>query len=291
MPEQPSVKILDKALRILQLFGQRQTEWGVAALAREVAIPKTTVYRILRVLQQHGFLIQDPDTRRFRLGLSVLELGRRAYEGIELRRVAQPVMERMAALSGETVLLSVLDPDRQYVVCIERVQQRAGLRLILEVGATAPLYAGCTAKALLAFLPEEEIDAVIARGLPAVTPHTITDPDRLRADLAEVRRNGYAVSFEETDVGVAGISVPVRDHLDHVIASLSISGPITRINQENIDHFVDLGRQGARRIGAELGHQPSAALVQRENGSGHGATGEPFVAYAGHSNPITRAAL
>src|SRR3712207_2883869 len=90
MAEQPSVKILDKALRILQLFGQDQTEWGVAALARETDMPKTTVYRILRVLQQHGFLAQDPDTRRFRLGLGILALGRRAYEGIELRRVARP---------------------------------------------------------------------------------------------------------------------------------------------------------------------------------------------------------
>src|SRR5215208_554515 len=254
VPEQPSVKILDKALRILLLFGQRQPEWGVAALAREVGIPKTTVYRILRVLQQHGFLIQDLDSRRFRLGLGALELGRRAYEGIELRRVAQPVIEHLAAVSGETVLLQVLDPERQRVVCIERAQQRVGLRLILEVGATAPLHAGCSAKALLAFLPEEEIEAVIAKGLPAVTPHTITDPDELRRDLAEVRQNGYAVSFEETDLGVAGISVPVRDHLDRVIASLSISGPITRINQANMGTFVELGRQGARRIEAELGH-------------------------------------
>jgi DNA-binding IclR family transcriptional regulator len=291
MTEQPSVKILDKALRILLLFGQRQPEWGVAALAREVEIPKTTVYRILRVLQQHGFLIQDPDTRRFRLGLTVLELGRRAYEGIELGRVAQPVMEHMAALSGETVLLQVLDPERQHVVCIERVQQRVGLRLILEVGATAPLHAGCSAKALLAFLPDEEIEAVIARGLPAVAPGTITDPERLRRELATIRRNGYAVSFEETDLGVAGISVPVRDHLDRVIASLSISGPITRMNQENIDKFVELGREGAQRIAAALGHQPSAALERREQVGRRSPNGGSALALAGHSSPITRAAL
>jgi IclR family transcriptional regulator, KDG regulon repressor len=289
--EQPSVKILDKALRILLLFGQRQPEWGVAALAREVGIPKTTVYRILRVLQQHGFLIQDLDSRRFRLGLGALELGRRAYEGIELRRVAQPVIEHLAAVSGETVLLQVLDPERQRVVCIERAQQRVGLRLILEVGATAPLHAGCSAKALLAFLPEEEIEAVIAKGLPAVTPHTITDPDELRRDLAEVRRRGYAVSFEETDLGVAGISVPVRDHLDRVIASLSISGPITRINQVNVDTFVELGRQGARRIAAELGHQPSAALYEGELVMPRAVDEPTPMPHNGHSRPSTRAAL
>jgi DNA-binding IclR family transcriptional regulator len=291
MSDQPSIKILDKALRILLLFGQRQPEWGVAALAREVGIPKTTAYRILRVLQQHGFLVQDVDTRRFRLGLGVLELGRRAYEGIELRRIAQPVMEQMATLSGETVLLQVLDPERQRVVCIERTQQRVGLRLILEVGATAPLHAGCSAKALLAYLPDEEIEAVIAAGLPAVTPHTITDPDRLRRELAEIRRNGYAVSYEETDLGVAGISVPVRDHLNRVIASLSISGPITRMNQANMSKFVELGRQGAQRIAAELGHRPSAMSAEPELGERRTPTEAMAVPQNGHSRPRTRAAL
>jgi len=118
MAEQPSIKILDKALRILQMFSRDQPEWGVAALAREADMPKTTVYRILRMFQQHGFLVQDPVSRRFRLGLGILALGRQAYEGIELRRVAQPIMEQIAALSGETVFLQVLDSDRQRVVCI-----------------------------------------------------------------------------------------------------------------------------------------------------------------------------
>src|SRR5215203_2719820 len=260
MAEQPSIKILDKALRILQMFSRDQPEWGVAALAREADMPKTTVYRILRMFQQHGFLVQDPVSRRFRLGLGILALGRQAYEGIELRRVAQPIMEQIAALSGETVLLQVLDSDRQRVACIERVQQGAGLRLILEVGAMAPLHAGCSAKALLAFMPEEEIEAVIARGLPAITSQTITDPDHLRRELAQIRHEDYAISFEETDLGVAGISVPVRDHLDRVIASLSISGPLTRMNRANIRKYIELGRQGAHRIAAELGHQPSVTL-------------------------------
>lgn len=259
MAEQTSIRILDKALRILLLFGRDQMEWGVADLARKTEMPRTTVYRILRVLQQHAFLVQDPTTRRFRLGLGALELGRHAYKGIELRRVAQPIMEHIAAESGETVLLQVVDAERRQVVCIERVQHGAGLRLILEVGATAPLHAGCSAKALLAYLSDTEIEDVIAHGLEAMTPHTITDPAELRREMAEIRRTGYAVSFEETDLGVAGISVPIRDHLDRVVASLSISGPLTRMHQQNIDRYVELGREGAARIAAEMGHLPETA--------------------------------
>jgi DNA-binding IclR family transcriptional regulator len=258
--EQPSVRIVDKTLRILRLFGERQMEWGLGALAREVGIPKTTVYRILRVLQAHGFLVQDADTRRFRLGLAALELGRRAYEGLELAHVARPVMEQLALASDETVLLQVVDREQMRVVCIERVQQRSGLQLILEIGATAPLYAGCSSKALLAFQPSAVIENVIAQGLRPVTPNTITDPAHLRRELDDIRRDGYAVSFEETDVGVAGASAPVRDLAGRVLASLSVSGPLARVNRENIGRYVQFACEGAEQISRRLGHRESAAL-------------------------------
>jgi DNA-binding IclR family transcriptional regulator len=257
MAVQPQVKILDKALRVLMLFTPEQSEWGVTAVAREVEMPKSTVHRILRVLEQNAFLSQDPDTRRFRLGLAVLELGRRAHEGLELRRIALPIMEEVATLSGETVLLQVVSPEGDRVVCIERVQHRQGLRLILEVGATAPLYAGCSSKVLLAFMGEDAIEEVLRGDLHPMAPHTPTDPAQIRAQLAEIRRDGYAVSFEETDEGVAGASVPVRDHLGRVVAGLSISGPLTRVNQETIDRYVEIALEGARRIAAALGHKPS----------------------------------
>ena len=142
MAEQPQVKILDKALRVLMLFTPEQPEWGVSALSREVGMSKSTIHRILRVLEQHAFVTQNADTRRFRLGLAGIELGRRAQAGMELRRVALPIMEQLSATSGETVLLQVVSHEGDHVVCIERVQQGRGLRLILDVGSTAPSVCG-----------------------------------------------------------------------------------------------------------------------------------------------------
>jgi DNA-binding IclR family transcriptional regulator len=257
MADQPQVKILDKALRVLMLFTPEQPEWGVTAVARSVDIPKSTVHRILRVFEQHAFLTQNSDSRRFRLGLAGIELGRRAQEGLELRRIALPVMEHISAVTGETVLLQVLSPEGDQVVCIERVQQRSGLRLILEVGATAPLYAGCSSKVLLAYRTREEIERVLRKKLRAITPHTITEPAKIRAQLAEIRRNGFAVSFEETDEGVAGVSVPVRDARDSVIAGLTISGPMARVTKSTVVRFTGVALEGARRIAAELGHHSS----------------------------------
>jgi len=262
MSDQPQVKILDKALRVLMLFSPEQPEWGVSAVSREVGMSKSTVHRILRVLEQHGFLTQNADTRRFRLGLAGIELGRRAQAGMELRRVALPIMEQLSQMSGETVLLQVVSPEGDRVVCIERVQQRRGLRLILDVGSTAPLYAGCSSKVLLAYLEKEAVDTVLKGRLRPLASHTTTDPAQIRAQLAEIRRNGYAVSFEETDEGVAGVSVPIRDARDRVVASLTISGPLTRVNAATIDHYTGIVREGARRIAAELGHQPSRTATR-----------------------------
>lgn len=251
-PAPSPVKILDKTLRILQLFGPESPEWGVTELAAHAGMPKSTVYRVLRVLLLHEFLAQDAVTRRFRLGIGALELGRRAYEGMELRQVALPVLNRLAALSGETVTLQVLNQQADQVVCVERAQRQSGLRLIMEIGSTAPLHAGSSSKALLAYLPPERIEAVIRRGLPALTSHTITDPQQLRADLAETRRRGYAVSFGETDEGAAGISVPVFDRHGDAVASLTIAGPITRMNQASMLKYVDLALDGARQIAQDL---------------------------------------
>ncbi len=115
--------------------------------------------------------------------------------------------------------------------------KRRGLRLILDVGSTAPLYAGCSSKVLLAYLDKEAIDSVLKGRLRPLASHTTTDPTQIRAQLAEIRRNGFAVSFEETDEGVAGVSVPIRDARDHVVASLTISGPLTRVNAATMDHY------------------------------------------------------
>ena len=295
MAEQPVLKTLDKALRILRFFDNDHQEWGIAELAREANIPKSTAYRILRVLEYHGLLAQDPNSRRFRLGLGALELGWHAYEGLELRRIAQPIMERIASESGETVLLSVLNTDQDRAVCIERIQQRSGLNLVLDVGATLPLHAGCTSKALLASLGEEKVEEVIARGLTAVTQHTITEPDQLRLELEKIRLAGYALSSEETDEGVAGVAVTVRDHFDRVIAALAISGPITRVGGKNIKQLTELAKDAASDMEAALGRPSSdvRARRRRQEPSQRSAARPPQAGndQGSYSKPMTRAAL
>jgi DNA-binding IclR family transcriptional regulator len=262
-----SIKILDKTLRLLSLFNAGCPEWGVTELAERSGLPKSTAYRILRVLLDHELLAQDPVSKRFRLGLGSLELGRRAYEGLDLRDVALPVLRLAAERSGETVTLQVLNTSRDRVVCVERVQQSSGLHLIMEVGNTAPLHAGASSRALLAFLPPTEIERVLEGPLEPLTIHTITKPALLRDELELVRSQGYAASFEETDLGAAGVAVPILNGHGAAIASLTIAGPVTRLNRDTYQTFVQLALDAAAEIGRAQTLREAFGAKTTSNGS------------------------
>jgi DNA-binding IclR family transcriptional regulator len=276
-----SIKILDKTVRLLSVFSSEQPEWGLSELSVAVAIPKSTTHRILRVLTQHEYLAQDAITGRFRLGLAALELGFRAHAGIELRRVALPVLQHLTAVSRETVLLIVPSATRTEAVCVERTESREGLQLILDVGRHVPLHAGASSKVLLAYMTEKEIERVVARGLARVGPRTITDVLLLRRDLATTRRRGYAWSVEETNEGVAGVAVPLFDRSGQIAAGLSVVGPRGRFTTQRVPWLLALIRDGAtdiaRRSGLTtlrpLSGTPAAAEAPLRAPNGTRATG------------------
>ena len=252
-----SIKILDKTFRILAAFTPRVPVWSLRPLAGEVGLPKSTVHRILNVLEASRYVAREGEAARFRLGPAALELGRRAHVSTDLRQVALPVLGRVAHESGETAFLLVPNRTRDGAICIERVESRLDLRLIAEIGAQVPLHAGASAKALLAFMAPEEIDAVIAHGLRRLGPGTITNAGALRRDLARTRRRGWALSVEETNEGATGVAVPVFGPGGEVAASLAIAGPLTRFTRQRRVRFVALARGGAAEIARMLGTEPN----------------------------------
>jgi DNA-binding IclR family transcriptional regulator len=258
-----TIKILEKTIRLLAAFSPARGEWGVSELSAELGLPKSTVHRIARVLAAHHYLSRAPGTGRLRLGLAALELGRTAQEGLELARVSHAVLERLAAESGETVLLMVLDETRDRAVCIARAESRMHLRLILEVGTSAPLHAGSSSKVLLAHMAAEEIERVIAAGLPRLARGTITRPDVLRRDLAQTRVRGYARSVEETNEGAAGLAVPIFDARGGLLAGLSIVGPLARFGERQVPRLLHLAHRGVGEIRRALGLPPLAGPSRR----------------------------
>lgn len=246
------LKTLERALNILLRFDIDHPEWGVSELHRVVGVPKSVVARVLGVLEAHGLLKQDPITRKYRLGVRLFELGRLVVDQMDLRKTAIPVMNRLAQLTGETILLSI--EDDYYQVCIESVSSRQNINVASRPGTRILLHAGASAKVLLAFMPPEERREYYDRfGLPRFTPYTTVDEGALEAQLEEIRQRGYAITFEERDLGTAGVSAPITDYTGRVIASLAIVGLKPRFTEERVPEFVRLVTETARAISSELG--------------------------------------
>lgn len=243
------IQVLARAFRALDLFTPETPVWGISEISAAIGLPKSTTYRILRMLEHHQYVMRDPETRKYRLGSGALSLGWRALESNDLRQVAIPVMRRIARETEETVLLTVPSQDRLSSVCIERIESPRQVRLILEVGRRVPLHAGASSKILLAYFPPEDVERVIATcGLPRVYTNTITDPDLLRAHLAEIRRVGYAQSCEETNQGAAGVAAPVLDGSGRIVAAVGIAGPMGRFTDRDLPRMIALAKEGATEI-------------------------------------------
>ncbi|MDR7537790.1 MAG: IclR family transcriptional regulator [Armatimonadota bacterium] len=264
---------LGKALSLLDLFSLEHPELTLQQLTEASGLPRATTHRLLSVLRDFGYLHYDAATRGFRLGYKLLERGYLVSEQIELRPIARPHMERLRDRTGETVSLQVVDGHEG--IYVEKLEPLAGFRLWTRVGMRRPLHAGCSMKVLLAHLPAERIEQVIRRGLPALTPLTIIDPQRLRRDLGTIRARGYSVTFGESHEGVHGVAAPVRDHTGSVVASISVLAPAARIPRDRIPQLVAEVTRTAADISRDLGYgagSPAADRPARRLRAGAGVT-------------------
>ena len=249
----PPLQGLDRAFAVLDLFGAERPEWGTSEIARAAGLPVPTAHRICAALTGRRYLARDEQTRRFRLGPAALDLGERARAVLDLRRAALPVLRRLARETDETALLTIPNGERDRSVCLERVESSQPLRLSVEPGRRLPLHAGASQKALLAFLGEEEIERVLAAPLERVCRATLTDAEALRANLAEVRERGWAISFEETNVGVWGVAVPLLDEHGEAVTALGLAGPSARLAVEEVVDHVERLRDAAVEMAMRLG--------------------------------------
>jgi DNA-binding IclR family transcriptional regulator len=248
----PALQVLDRTFGILEVFTESQPEWGATQVARELDLPVPTVHRILGALKRLGYVSQHEQTRRFRLGLAALSLGERARTLADLRPVAIGPLRRLAEATGETALLTVLSQGRDRGVCLERVETSQPLRLSVQPGRQLPLHAGASQKVLLAFMPPGEIDTLTARPLDRCCTATITSGLALRAELAAIRARGWASSYEETNVGVWGIAVPVLSPAD-VVCAVGIAGPSPRLSADRVRRDVALTHEAAAALARALG--------------------------------------
>jgi IclR family KDG regulon transcriptional repressor len=240
------------SVKILDCFSPERPAWSLAELSAYLGLPKSTLHRFLVSLESHGILRRDAGDKQWRLGYRLSIWGGLAAQSTGLRHLARPIMRDLVAATGETAILTVYRDHE--VICIEKVETSHSVRMTLDVGTRRPPHAGASSKVLMAYLPDEEIQAVIEdRGLPHLCRNTITGPDELKAELIRIRELGYAESCEETDPGAWGVATPIRDQSGSVVAAIGIAGPSSRFTDELRQRYVTLCRQAARRISALLG--------------------------------------
>jgi DNA-binding IclR family transcriptional regulator len=224
-PETP--KVLAKAIRVLDAFTESAPERFEADLARELGLASTTVNRIVRGFEARGYLLRSP-SGAYRLGPAAVRLGRRAAASFDVAVALRPALERLAAETRELVLLAVPAPDgrsARYAAAIDSPQR---LRVTAEVGTAVPLTAGATAKALLASLPSEAIEAVLAEMPQRLAEGTVLDAAEIRRDLELTRRRGFAFSWQETFDGAWAVAAPVLDDDKRPLASIGVATPVHR---------------------------------------------------------------
>lgn len=230
------VRVLDKAVELLVCFTRHGTELSLTELAVHMNAPKGTVHRIASTLLRHGFLERNPHSRRYSLGNLTLVLSGSLQLHDDLKRAAQPAIARLVEQTGEGVNLSVVHQNKR--LCIDVGESTQTIRFSTYVGQVSPLHAGASAKVLLAYQPEEVLAEILASELEACTDQTLTDPDALKAELARIRKSGYALSVSERVPGATSIAAPVFGRNQRLAASLSLAGPSYRFTPERTSTFI-----------------------------------------------------
>jgi DNA-binding IclR family transcriptional regulator len=245
-----TAKALVKGLAILDLLAADTAGMRLTAIVRRSGVPKGTALRLLDALVAANAVAVD-GTGVYRLGAHCAMWGLAFLESVDIRRIAHDTLAELANMSGETCHLGLLE-DLQ-VLYIDKIDGTQAIRMVSRIGGTNPLYCTGLGKALLPFLPEEQIAAVAEGPLEARTENTITDPDVLRRELASIRRRGYAVDDVENEEGVRCVGAPIFDHQDRAVASISVAGPAYRMTRERIKEFGPLVRKAADDVSHQLG--------------------------------------
>lgn len=247
-------KSLSDGLKVILLFDVSTPLLTVSEISKRLKYTKSKTYRLVRTLVRHGFLRQDNGTSRYALGLNVLCLGLLARQQFSLVAIARSFMKELSLLTKETTLITAVNGAKGIV--LERVESEEPIRCsVFQAGATIPLHCGASSKILMAYLPEEEWDQIIAKeGLKRFSPNTITNKNKLKAHLREIRRRGYALSDQEADRDVRAVAAPIFNGVGEIMAGLSVAGPVYRLSKRKLNELSKLVLDYSQKISAQLGY-------------------------------------
>lgn len=253
MSERYVIPSLDRAFRVLGLLSDGQG-YSLAELGRLTKIPKSTLFRILITLQKHHAVVWHEEERCFRLGSKMWELGTSFLEQSDLYHVASRFMKALAERSLETVFLGKMEEGM--VVYLRRMESPKSITVVKKLGQRVPAHCTATGVAMLAFMPEEEVETILDRhGMASFNEATITDRDALKQRFRQVRRSGYAVVDGEYNRELLCVSAPVFDFSGRPCASLTVAMLSAQLSdRQRVTTVAELVRHEAQEFSREMGY-------------------------------------
>ena len=247
------VQVLDRTIGVLQAVADSDTDVPAADIARQLRLHKSTVHRLLVVLESYRLIKKGPEGA-YGLGTRLIELGECAIARLKLSEYAEPHLRNLADETGEGAHVTILNGTE--LLSIAHAEGRWALHSLTRTGQRTQIHSTAAGKAVLAFLSDEVCGELIARlTLKRNTPRTIVKPSAMKLELMRVRELGYAVDDEEFEEGLRCVSAPIFDHRGHVVASLSMAAPVFRLRKERVPQVARLVMAAAQRLSDDLGHR------------------------------------
>jgi DNA-binding IclR family transcriptional regulator len=243
-------------MAVLQSVADADTDLAAAEIARQLRLHKSTVHRLLAVLEHYRLIKKGPEGT-YRLGTRLIELGESAMARLKLSEHAQPFLKDLARQTGEGAHVTILSGAE--MLSIAHVEGRWSLQSLTRTGMRTQVHCTAAGKAVLAFLSDDACHDLMARlPLERNTRHTIVKPSAIRMELLRVRSAGFAVDDEEFEEGLRCVGAPIFDHRGHVIASISTAAPVFRLKKDRLPQVARLVMAAARGLSEDLGHEPPA---------------------------------
>jgi len=263
-----------RAVDILKYLASDVEPRSFTEIRTALRLEKSSANRFLATHEEAGMVQRSPETGRYRLGLAALRIGTVAGNQIELRRITRPFLVELTQRTGETSNLGVLGDTRP--VFLDNVESPQSLRMFSRIGRRASPYCTSLGKTLLAYLPPDQLRAILDQEpFETHTHKSISTPAKLQSELERIRNVGYAVDDEESERGARCIGGPLRDHSGRVVAAISISGPSSRISPADVPRLGAIVRDVAERASLSMGY--TTTIRAKERGAGAAPMGRDAV--------------
>jgi DNA-binding IclR family transcriptional regulator len=247
------IQSVDRALMIVEALHSAKKELGVTEISEMLGLHKSTTFGLICTLENRGFLSQNKEIGKYKLGLRFMEIGNAIHENLDLRQIVKPYLKELSEKFQETVHFAIEENNK--VVYIDKIESPRALVIKSSIGKRNPMHCTGVGKCLLAFMNDERRQEVFEEELEKFTENTITDKEKLEEEIIKIRKNGYSIDNEEIEIGLKCIAAPVLNHKNELIGGISISAPSTRMTDERIKELMIPLKNATLNISKDLGYK------------------------------------